>query len=105
MLYQSREINGKSKKLPIRKFIRLTDFDYSRPGAYFVTIRTLNKKYCFGKISNDKMILIPFGEIVENNWCELTTHFSFIDLDFHIVMSNHLHGIIFINLQNMGLLN
>ncbi len=33
-------------ELPQRKRIRLPDYDYSSPGAYFVTICTYQKK-CF----------------------------------------------------------
>jgi putative transposase len=93
------------KKFPIRKSIRLKDFDYSRPGAYFVTICTLNKKCWFGKITNTEMILNPYGKIVDKIWNELAAHFIFIDLDYHIVMPNHIHGIIFINPQDPGLIN
>lgn len=94
-----------SEKFPIRKSIRLMDFDYSRPGAYFVTLCTLDKKCWFGKIIDGEMILSSSGRIIEKIWCELEAHFLFIDLDYHIVMPNHLHGIIFINSQDTGLVN
>ena len=35
------------KELPKRKDIRLKNYDYSSPGAYFVTICTKNKKNYF----------------------------------------------------------
>ena len=93
------------EKFPIRKSIRLMDFDYSRPGAYFVTICTLDKTCWFSKITDGEMILNSAGRIIEKIWAELAAHFLFIDLDYHIVMPNHLHGIIFINPQDTGLIN
>ncbi len=81
------------------------DFDYSHPGAYFVTLCTRDKKCWFGKISNNEMILNPYGKIVEKIWNELSTPFTFIDLDYYIVMPNHLHGILFINPQDTGSMN
>ena len=33
-----------SENLPKRKDIRLKDYDYSEPGAYFITICTKNKE-------------------------------------------------------------
>ena len=38
------------KELPKRKEIRLKQYDYSSPGAYFITICTENKKIIFGKV-------------------------------------------------------
>jgi hypothetical protein len=57
------------------------DFDYSSPGAYFVTICTLDKKCWFGKVSNSEMILNSYGKIVEKIWGELKSHFLTVDLD------------------------
>ncbi len=37
-------------KLPKRKSIRLKEYDYSRNGAYFVTICSHNREYLFGEI-------------------------------------------------------
>ncbi|MBQ3498926.1 MAG: hypothetical protein IJA87_07350 [Clostridia bacterium] len=34
-------------QLPKRKKIRLSDYDYSTPGAYFVTVCTANRKALF----------------------------------------------------------
>ena len=37
----------KEKEIPKRKDIRLKNYDYSSPGAYFVTICTENRKNYF----------------------------------------------------------
>ncbi len=40
-----------------RRSIRLKGYDYSRPGAYFVTLCTHNCECLFGEIANDTMLL------------------------------------------------
>jgi len=76
---------------------RLPDYDYSKPGGYFVTICTQNKTHCFGEIDNGKMILNEYGKIVENCWKKIPEHFTHITLDYFVIMPNHTHGIIIIN--------
>lgn len=77
-----------------RRSIRLKEYDYSRPGAYFVTVCTHNREYLFGNVVNDEMLLSEYGKIVENVWYNLTNHYQNIKLDKFIVMPNHIHGII-----------
>lgn len=36
-----------NEKLPTRKKIRLQNYNYSEPGAYFITICTKNKENCY----------------------------------------------------------
>lgn len=90
-------INLKYKK---HKQYRLSGFDYSGEGEYFITICTKNKKKFFGKIRNDKMILSEIGKIIENIWKEIPNKFENIKLDIHQVMPDHFHGII-INRRNL----
>ena len=42
------------KERPIRKLQRLSGYDYSQNGVYFVTICSDNRKYLFGEISTDE---------------------------------------------------
>jgi len=88
-----------------RKSIRLNEYDYSRPGAYFITICTFGRKSIFGNIVNGEMVLNQSGRIVLECWKEMGNHFSNIEIDYYILMPNHLHGIIFINSDNKGLMN
>jgi len=81
---------------PKRKPIRLKNYDYSKAGCYFVTICTNDRKYIFGNIENDEMILNQCGKIVKNIWLEIPKHFQNIELDTYIVMPNHIHGVIII---------
>lgn len=80
-----------------RKSIRLKGYDYSKPGYYFLTICTEDKKCIFGKINNGEMILNEFGKIVENEWKKTKEIRSDIEIDDYVIMPNHFHAIIIIN--------
>jgi len=79
-----------------RRSIRLKGYDYSRPGAYFVTLCTRNRKCLFGQVVNKKMKLNDMGLIAEKCWNEMPSHFPHVRLDEFIVMPNHIHGILII---------
>ena len=46
----------KEKELPKRKNLRWKGFDYSRPGAYFITICTENRRQILSRIIADSEI-------------------------------------------------
>jgi len=75
---------------------RLNGYDYTRDGAYFITVCTRKHICYFGDIVVDKMILSETGEIVYKNWIEIQNHFHNIYLDEFVIMPDHLHGIIII---------
>ena len=79
-----------------RRSIRLRGYDYSQPGAYFVTICTQNRLSVFGRIADGKMILDEPGAIANSEWKKLDQRFPQIELDEYIIMPNHIHGIIII---------
>jgi len=70
---------------------RLSNWNYSTPGIYFVTICTLNHNNFFGKIGNDKIILSYCGQIAQQCLLDIPKHFLQIDLDNFVIMPNHLH--------------
>ncbi len=82
--------------LPVRHQIRLPDYDYRNPGAYFITICTHERQSLFGKIVSGQMVLNPYGEIAAACWKELPSHYQGITNETFIVMPNHVHGIIVI---------
>ncbi len=59
--------------LPIRKTIRLPDYDYNENGAYFITICTKDRVPCLSEVNNvgddahivPQIILKNHGRIVE----------------------------------------
>ena len=77
-----------------RRPIRIPEYDYTQPGAYFVTICTWQRECIFGEVVDEKMRLNGYGEIVETCWNELKGHYENIEMDEMIVMPNHIHGII-----------
>lgn len=85
-----------------RKSIRLAEYDYSKAGAYFVTICTHERKCLFGEIADEKMILSWIGRIAESCWQEIPRHFEHVDLDYYVIMPNHLHGILIIEDDRRG---
>jgi REP element-mobilizing transposase RayT len=79
---------------PDRIYTRLTDYDYSAPGAYFVTICVYKKQCLFGSIENGTVRLNQYGEIVLKCWKELQNHYAGINNRIFTVMPNHVHGIL-----------
>lgn len=84
-------------KIHHRKSIRLINYDYSDPGAYFVTICTQNRVCIFGNIDNCQMKLNEYGRIVHECVKNTCNHFPQINLDCFVIMPNHFHSIIVIN--------
>ena len=79
-----------------RQSIRLHDYDYRLPGAYFVTLVCWQRQCLFGKIESGRMILNAVGNIVRSEWKDLPHQFRFINNDIFVIMPNHIHGIIII---------
>ena len=77
-----------------RRSIRLRRYDYSRQGAYFVTICTQNRECLFGNIRHNEMVLNQAGEMAGKTWNNLSVKCPGIVIDEYIVMPNHVHGII-----------
>ena len=72
-----------------RNSLRLPTYDYSQPGAYFVTL-----------VCKDRMLLFEteaFKSVAENAWTELEGLYDLVTLDVYVMMPNHFHGIIWLN--------
>ena len=48
------------------------------------------------------MQLSEIGQMANKYWDEIPVHFPFVELGAHIVMPNHVHGIVVINKPNNG---
>ena len=77
--------------------LRLSDYDCTTPGAYFVTICTDNRTCIFGEIVNGTMHLSNVGLIIQRVWMEIPSHFEHVILYVFIFMPNHVHGINHLN--------
>ncbi len=80
-----------------RRSIRLKGYDYSQAGGYFVTIVIQNRECLFGDVVDGEMMLNELGKILLLTWNDLPSHNQHIILDEFVIMPNHIHGIIFIN--------
>ncbi len=87
-----------------RRSIRLKKYDYSKPGAYFITICTQNKKCLFGEIIDGEMLLNEMGCIVKNEWLKTKQLRKNIECNVFVVMPNHFHSIVEINESYKGVL-
>jgi REP element-mobilizing transposase RayT len=82
-----------------RQSVRLRAYDYSQDGAYFVTICTLNRLCIFGGIDSGTMILNENGIIAQQCLQEIPTHYPNAICQHFVVMPNHVHGIIELNIR------
>jgi putative transposase len=82
------------QELHHRRSIRLKNYDYSKKGAYFVTICTKHGTEFFGAIKDGVMQLSEEGLIAQRLWYTLSQRFPGIELDDFVFMPNHMHGII-----------
>ena len=86
-----------------RKPNRLKYYYYSNYGWYYVTICAGNHIHYFGKIEKETMILNKNGKIAESAWHKIPVLHKNIETDYHVIMPNHIHGIIIINVGEANL--
>ena len=79
-----------------RQSTRMKGYDYTLPGAYFVTIISQNRMCLFGDIEKGEVKLSKIGQLVISCWKGITDKINNIVFDEFVLMPNHLHGIIFI---------
>jgi putative transposase len=85
-----------------RRSIRIPSYDYTQPGAYFITVVTNQRACILSQIGDGLTNLSPVGRLVEQEWLRLPLRFSHTHLDVYTVMPNHLHGIIVIDQDPSG---
>ncbi|WP_353481907.1 transposase [Haliscomenobacter sp.] len=81
-------------KIHHRRSIRLKGYDYSQPGAYFITICVQDRLHLFGEIHDGNMILNDAGKMIEKWYFELENKFPDKKCREMVVMPNHFHCII-----------
>jgi len=88
---------GDNMDLPKRKEIRLKNYSYSTPGAYFITVCTNNRQKLFWKnvgagIARPQgIILSNYGKIVDIAINNISKKYNAITIDKYVVMPNHIH--------------
>jgi len=76
---------------------RLESWDYTNPWWYYITFNTKDHKEWFGIIYDGKLVLNEFGKTTNKLWLQIPDYFPEVELDYYIVMPNHIHGIIILN--------
>lgn len=78
--------------------MRQNSWDYTWEGSYFITINTKNRTPYFGEfktINNSKCLYhSEIGLLASHYWREIPSHFPFVHLGAHVIMPDHMHGII-----------
>ncbi len=79
-----------------RRSIRLSHFDYSSEGAYFITICTENRRTIFGQVVDGFVALTRIGQVLSDEWFIVPGLRPEIVCDEFVIMPNHFHAIVFI---------
>ena len=82
---------------PVRKKMRLADWDYSEEGTYFLTLCAKNRKSLFSRIVGRGILDAPevqlteIGLVIQNTLCYLVEKHP--EMMFHrwVIMPNHVH--------------
>lgn len=85
-----------------RPSIRLPNYDYSRAGAYFITVCTHGRELLFGDVIDSEIELNELGRIAAQEWLKSARLRAEIALDAWVVMPNHVHGIVMITDDHGG---
>ncbi len=85
-----------------RRSIRLKGYDYTQPGAYYVTLCTKVRQCLFRDVVKGEMRLNSLGHIAFTCWEAIPDHFPHVELDAFVVMPNHVHGILVISETIVG---
>ena len=86
-------------ELPKRKKNRLKGYDYSRSGAYFVTICAKDKRKILSRIVTKNTvgdgypvpIMTEYGSVVDEYINKISQKYSIITVDKYVIMPNHIH--------------
>ncbi len=92
-----------------RKNPRLDGFDYSRDGAYFITICTFNRKRILsdiivgtGVLDCPKIDLLYHGKIADKYIREMNDFYDNVSVDKYVIMPDHIHLILSIKNGQLG---
>ena len=81
-------------ELPKRKANRLSDYDYSQPGCYFITACSKDKRHIFGTVVGGDVLIAPHvilshsGKVVEQIVSTMPC------VEKYVIMPNHIHLLI-----------
>lgn len=88
---------NQGRKMRRRQSIRLSHYDYTQSGAYFITICSAQRECLFGDIRDGAMHTNTIGDLVAQTWHSLPRRFPRVTLDAFVIMPNHVHGVVCIS--------
>ncbi|MBE5819829.1 MAG: transposase [Clostridiales bacterium] len=88
------------ENLPVRKRIRLQDYDYSEENMYFITICVKDRVEILGKIIEDNIKLTKEGNVVKQNINKIGRIYKNVIIDEYVIMPNHIHILLLINYKS-----
>ena len=90
--------------LPKRKPIRIGNYDYSNPGAYFITVCVNSRKPILWNVgaATCRPMLSKIGSVVETAILQIQNHYPMISVDKYCIMPDHIHMILSINTNENG---
>ena len=96
------------RKPPTRKPNRIPDYNYSTPGAYFITICLKDRKNLLWENVGASIArpplppLSPYGQIVQAAICGISSHYPAVSVDHYVIMPNHIHLLLQIHSDESG---
>ena len=93
---------------PKRKNIRIKEYDYAAPGAYFVTICTADRAQILWETVGaaicrpQDVTLSTIGKVVEQGILQIPNHYKNVAIDKYCVMPDHIHLILSIQCDEHG---
>ena len=94
---------AKIMAFPVRKSLRIKNYDYSSDGYYFVKKKKKNKEKHFGEISaSNQMCYSKNGLIAKKHICNIQRHYDNVRIDRYVIMPNHIHMIVVIGCSGIN---
>ncbi|MCC7478069.1 transposase [bacterium] len=87
-----------------RRSVRLSYWDYSRPGYYFLTICCHQRQCLFGRIVDGEMQLSEYGRVAKEELLKSVEIRRELSFDSLVIMPNHIHIVVVINRRDDGTL-
>ena len=95
-------------EFPKRKQNRLTEFDYSMPNAYFITICADKRENLFWTdadtiVDRPKNVPLSYlGAVVRQSIEDIPKYYPAISVDHYVIMPNHVHLLLQIHTDSSG---
>jgi hypothetical protein len=70
-----------------RRSIRLKGYDYTRAGAYWITICTQGRLCLFREVVDGEMRLNEAGRIIDESWCWLQEQYDYVEFAEYVVIT------------------